>query len=108
MNKYEQFAADYDKAVKATVKLENTEDGGTCNFDAPALKVERWQEKKLDEALRAYGYSCFKWTGRSMVWGYVLSVPSSGQGNRRSRRAEAIKDELIKMGYDMSMYYQAD
>ena len=42
------------------------------------------------------------------VMGWVFSPRSSGQANRRSRRAEAISEALKAKGYNAGMYYAMD
>lgn len=107
--KYAKLRDDLRAAYDATSWAEHTEDGGTCNFDSPALDLPRWNEKLVKQAAKEAGMGAFKWTcGKSVVLGWVFSFQSTGQGNRRSRRAEAIRDELKKRGYEASMYYQMD
>lgn len=107
MDKYGQLTADLLAAVKGSEQMEQTEDGGTCNFDSPALVLPRWNLEKTEAAIRNAGLRSFIWDcfGKRK---FVLSVPTSGQGNRRSRRAEAMQDSLKSAGYDASVYCQMD
>lgn len=106
--KYAKLRDDLLFAYKETEHLEQTEDGGTCNFDAPVLRLPRWDAGKIKQAAQEAGGNVFKWTERGSVIGWVFSPRSSGMGNRRTRRAEAIRDVLKRMGYDTGMYYQMD
>ncbi|MEG1758374.1 MAG: hypothetical protein RR235_07970 [Oscillospiraceae bacterium] len=107
MNKYEQLTEDLKAAVESTASLEWSEDGGTCNFDAPILILPRWQEEKVQAAAKAAGCGAWMWPCRGNKC-FIISIPSSGQANRRSRRAEAVKDELRARGYNTGMYYHMD
>ena len=94
-------------AVTAAAMLDETEDGGTCNFDSVILKIkipaqfvpQTWVE--LDKMLvRDYGKM---WRGC-----YMVDIPLSGQANRRTRMAEAACKELNNAGYNAFLYYQCD
>lgn len=105
--KYAKLRDDLRTALAATEPLEQTEDGGTCNFDSPALFLPRWNGKLIEQAAKEAGCGAWKWT----LWGssrWVISFRSTGQANRRSRRAEALVKELTRMGYDCTEYCQAD
>ena len=87
--------------------LDETEDGGTCNFDSVILKIkipaelapQTWVQ--LDKMLvRDYGRM---WRGC-----YMVDIPLSGQANRRTRMAEAACKELNNAGYNAFLYYQCD
>lgn len=97
--------------------LEN--DGGSCNFDTPAFRVERMQEATIQEAARLAGVRVepFNWFGgRRWFW---LMVTLRGQGNRRSKMMEAAQRVLnaaapeagrtgIHPGFRACGYYQMD
>ena len=94
-------------AVNAAAMFDETEDGGTCNFDSVILKIkipaqfapQIWVE--LDKMLvRDYGRM---WRGC-----YMVDIPLSGQANRRTRMAEAACKELRNAGYNAFLYYQCD
>lgn len=106
--KYAKLRDDLKSAYAETAHLENTEDGGTCNFDSPVLHLERWNADKIEQAAKEAGGSARKWTSGRMVMGWVFSPNSSGQGNRRTRRAEAISAAMKARGYSAGMYYQMD
>ena len=106
--KYARLRDDLIAAYEATEYLEETEDGGTCNFDAPVLHLERWDAKKIKQAAKEAGGGAFKWTWGRTSMGWVFSTRSSGQANRRTRRAEAIRDFLKERGYNTGMYYAMD
>jgi len=106
--KYAKLRDDLKAALEETAYLETTDDGGTCNFDSPVLELPRWDADKVIQAAEEAGSSTFKWTAGSTVLGWVFNPRSSGQGNRRTRRAEAISKALATKGYSASMYYQMD
>ena len=94
-------------AVNAAAMLDNTEDGGTCNFDEVTLKIKipkkfiQYISVKLEKMLTR------DW-GRLWKGYYLVDIPLSGQGNRRTRMAEAACQALKAAGYDAQVYYQCD
>ena len=63
MNKYEKLTEDLMKALKDTEYIENDtriEDDGTCNFDTPALFLNRWREDKVCAAAQSAGSYAIK------------------------------------------------
>jgi hypothetical protein len=83
-------------------------DGGTCNFDTPAIRLPGVREKFIRECAAVAGLeaSPFDWFGRRR-WFFVF-VPLKGQANRRSRMAEAATRRLKELGLDAVLYCQAD
>lgn len=106
--KYTKLRDDLLAVYLETEHIEQTEDGGTCNFDAPTLDLPRWSAEKIKQAVKEAGGSAWKWTWGNHVMGWVVSPRSSGQANRRSRRAEAISTAMKARGYDAGMYYAMD
>lgn len=106
--KYAKLRDDLIAAYAETEYLEQTEDGGTCNFDAPVLRLDRWNAKKIKQAAEEAGSGAFRWTVGKTMLGWVFATKSSGQANRRTRRAEAISEALKAKGYDAGMYYAMD
>ena len=106
--KYAKLRDGLKAALAETEYLEATEDGGTCNFDSPVLNLPRWNGAKIEQAAEEAGYSASKWEWGSKVMGWIFSMSTSGQGNRRTRRAEAISKAMAAKGYSASMYYQMD
>jgi hypothetical protein len=82
-------------------------DGGTCNFDTPAVCLPGTREKFVEECATAAGIStsAFKWF-RSRY--FFVFVPLYGQANRRSNMAEAANRRLKELGFDALLYCQAD
>ena len=106
--KYAELAEALKKAFTAGKEAAGrTNDGGTCNFDAPTLNLKGWAEAKVKQAAKAAGLNCFVWN----LWGsksFVFSLPIAAQGNARTVAAEAMRDSLKIAGYDAGMYYQVD
>ena len=94
-------------AVNSAAMVENTEDGGTCNLDCVTLKIS--MPKKIAAAawVRLDKMLVSDW-GRLWRGYYLVDIPLSGQGNRRTRMAEAARDALKAKGYDAAVYYQCD
>ena len=103
----EMLAADLKDAVAYGLEHAGTDDGGTCNFDAPTLHLPRWNQKMVEAAAKEAGTGCFQWKAFSKSV-YVFSVPGVGQGYTRTCAAEAMSDFLKDRGYDAGMYYQMD
>ena len=101
-------------AVAAQAVLDRRgEDDGTCNLDSPAIRLERWPEKKIQAcaAEAGVGLDSFSWFG-GRRWHFV-STPHGGQGNLRTRCAEAAGQSLANdldgvAGVTTMMYYQMD
>ena len=89
-----------------------TEDGGTCNFDAPALFLPDLQPYEVEAIATAAQCHVFQWETskkRPHYRYFVFSTPyNSGQGNRNTRMAETMADVLRDLGYDSTVYYQID
>lgn len=107
--KYKQLYLDLLDAFTAgqNAMLENPEDGGTCNFDAPTLTLPRWNTAKVKQAAQEAGLGIFE----HKIFGareYVITPEVCAQGNARTRYAEAMRDSLAAAGYDAGMYYQMD
>lgn len=94
-------------AVNAATMLADTEDGGTCNFDMVTLKI------KIPKKFIQYIYVKLEkmyardW-GRLWRGYYLVDIPLSGQGYRRTRMAEAACESLKAAGYNAMMFYQCD
>lgn len=87
---------------------ENDEDGGTCNFDAPALNLPRWKRADIEACAKAAGLIVRDWKPYGMRR-WVFSVPfPCGQANLRSRMAEAMTASLKESGFDAMDYCQLD
>lgn len=94
-------------AVNAAAMLADTEDGGTCNLDMVTLKIKI--PKKLTQyiSVKLEKMLAHDW-GRLWKDYYLVDIPLSGQGNRRTRMAEAACQALKDAGYDARVYYQCD
>ena len=107
--KYAKLRDDLRAALQAGREAEaaNPEDGGTCNFDSASLCLPRWSFAKVEQAAKEAGTNCFKWKafGHTRL---VFRPDTRGQGNARSRNAEAMTAALSKMGYDALDYCQMD
>jgi len=105
--KYIKLVEDLKKCADNVCHLGLTEDGGTCNFDSLELTLPRWNEEKTIAAIEAAGLHGYK----STVWRtvvYVISPPMGGQGNARTRQAEAMRGYMEGIGYSASVYYAMD
>ena len=109
MDKYEALSEALKRATAAALEAvaRDPEDGGTCNFDAPAIALPRWNEAKVKAAAEAAGTGCYSWKlfGEKL---FVFPIRAGGQGNSRTRAAEAAERSLKADGYNATMYYQMD
>lgn len=112
----EDLKAGLDLAKKAAAE-NGGEDNGTSNFDAPEFYFDdRAPSPKVraqyEEACRAAGIRGF-WTsdmfGRKANRRFVFGPGCGGQGNSRTRAAEAFAKHLTAQGYsNVDVYYQMD
>ena len=101
---YDKLEADICKADIAARSVTNREDWGTCNFDTPVIKLDRASKSKLAEldwAVEPVGPGL--WRG----W-YFVFVTLDGQGNLRTRMAQAAAKSLNESGWEASVFYEAD
>ncbi len=106
MNKYELLTQALLKAKQAALVYANFEDGGTCNFDNPAITYKGMKKSLVIKAIEAAGLRAFKWKlGENYL---VISGGCFGQGNRRTRMAEVMTESLKADGYQALTYYQMD
>jgi hypothetical protein len=99
------------KAAKTIAKAATCDDGGTCNFDSPALSIpEGMKYEHVKACCAAAGVRCFDWKplGTGPKLAVLSSCAGNGQGNRRTKGAEAACKFLNERGYNCGMYYQMD
>lgn len=86
-------------------KLKDTDDGGTCNFDTPTLKLpSEWTDWMLEVAFLHTGLS-YERINKETI--HVLGAVE-GQGFRRTAMAEAFSNKLCELGYVSYVCYQMD
>ena len=105
--KYKKLADDLKAALAYGLEHMGDDDGGTCNFDAPALFLTDWKKKLVEAAARTAGVGCFEWEFLNSK-AYVFSVRGAGQGYTRTKAAEAMSHYLKEQGYEAMVYYQMD
>ena len=106
---------------KALAVIGDGEDGGTCNFDSPALDYAACGVKGKDAVrlIESLGLRCHLWkpfknhrnedgTMTHAPRYLVISGFQRGQGNCRSRMAEAFCTSMNTDGCETRMYYQMD
>ena len=92
-------------AYSEALKLKDVDDGGTCNFDTPTLKLtSEWKEADVNEAFKLTGLRPYK---VDEDYYHVLGAVE-GQGFRRTAMAQAFRDCLVELGYNSHVYYQMD
>lgn len=105
--KYKKLAEDLRNALAYGRANQGTDDGGSSNFDAPAVSLPGWDKALVEAAAKTAGTMCFEWQlGRSTS--YLFSIPGVGQGYTRTKAAEAMSGYMAAQGYDAGMYYQMD
>lgn len=96
------------RANEAALLLSETNDGGTCNFDSPVIRLLKWKDYEIKQACELAGIEIGdKLSGFWRNYRFV-STAMHGQANCRTRMAEAAKKSLEADGYDVAMYYQMD
>lgn len=106
VSRVDELAKALKRAKKEAMKYIDSEDGGSCNFDSATVRLYHWKEADVKKACEMAGVDCYKFEGKYYrPWhiGYT-----SGQGNRRSRMAEAFSESLKASGYNSGMWCAAD
>lgn len=109
------------RATFAALLRANEDDGGTCNFDSPALDFAACGIKEKDAAqlIESLGLNSFVWKpfkNHRNDDGTMIRAPKylvicgfqRGQGNCRTRMAEAFCASMNADGCETMMYYQMD
>ena len=106
--KYAKLRDDLRAALEAaSAAAAAVDDGGTCNLDAAALRLPRWNESLVKRAAEEAGAGCWKWTSYGGPR-FVFSPRVPGQARKRERAAEAMTAALRSLGYDAFNYCQMD
>lgn len=108
--KYRPLIQAIEQASEAADAIRDGDDGGTCNFDDPALKVpDGMTFQQVKACAMAAGINAIRWkpVKNGPIFA-ILSVKVHGQGNLRTEGAEAAHDVLNGLGYDCTMYYEMD
>lgn len=98
------------KAKRVALSVKG-DDGGTCNFDAPALSIPNGMNcQQVKACCTSAGVSCFEWkpfkNSPKMI--VLCGCSGPGQASLRTAGAEAACAFLRQRGYDCGMYYQMD
>ena len=94
------------EAKEEIKKYINYEDGGSCNLDSPLVKLERVNPDKLRKLNEDFEVNVHSVRGSSWWKGFFyLGIPLSGQGFRRTKMAEVIRDVLERNGFQAAVYY---
>lgn len=99
------------KAAKAIAQAADGNDGGTCNFDSPALSIpEGMKYEHVKACCSAAGVRCFDWKPFKdhEKMAVLSSCAGNGQANRRTKGAEKACKFLQTNGYKCGMYYKMD
>ncbi len=104
--KYKDLADCLRAAKEYALAHRGSDDGGTCNFDAPTIALPGWEKAKVEAAAAEAGTGCFVWNA---FGGRLFVFPiGGGQGNARTKAAEIARDFLQAAGFNAGMYYQMD
>lgn len=90
-------------ASEAAMQHANTEDGGTSNFDTCYIRLripKRLRDKSQLHFFKGWGLFSDSWS--------ILELPAHGQGNMRTRMAEAAAKSLCAAGYHATVRYEID
>ena len=111
----ERFTRALERATVAGYAFAESDDGGTCNLDSPALSINRealkqmnMDRKTIEAAITDAGLTC--WEQKSYFFSRRLVINGAffGQANRRERMAKAFAKSLEEAGYPATMYRQMD
>lgn len=90
-------------ASEAAMQHSNTEDGGTSNFDTCYIRLsipKRLREQSCMHFSDGWGLFRGCWS--------IRELPANGQGNMRTRMAEAAAQSLRDAGYNATVRYEMD
>ena len=117
----ERLAWALKRAAIASASHIGEHDGGTCNFDSPALDPSACGLSKADaeRVIKSVGLFCHDWQpfkNHRGDDGKIIKAPTflvisgfqSGQGNRHTHMAEAFCRSMNADGFETQMYYQVD
>lgn len=90
-------------ADKAARQFAESEDNGTCNFDTPVIRI-----KATEKQMASLDYKVVKVGEKGWKDCWFVFIPLMGQGNRRTRMAEAAARSLIADGFEAGVYFQMD
>lgn len=109
MDKYEKLTEDIKKALAAGAAAEAARpgDGGTCNFDSPALRLPRWIGKKIQAAAEAAGTFADDWDLYGHKY-WIIWPNCKGHADARCVYSRAMCKAFDDLGYDCTEYCQAD
>lgn len=93
--------------VSGRLAAEQVDDGGTCNFDAPALYLPRWNAAKVEQAAKEAGTGCYR-QRMHVAMHVVFSTPQVGQARKNETAAKEMTRYLASCGYDATTYRQMD
>jgi hypothetical protein len=84
------------------------EDGGTCNFDSAYLRVPGMRKAQAETIMAAFPrykvvLQDYQWHGR-----ILMLLHNRGQGNRRTRMADAAYRAFQQAGLPCGQYLQMD
>jgi hypothetical protein len=82
-------------------------DGGSANRDCPFLKIPGARKVRVEAALAAAGVRGSRIS--SSLWrGWMLYLPSHGQGDLRAVATKAAADLLRERGWNACVFYKLD
>lgn len=99
--------ADAREAARKAVES-NPEDGGSCNFDAPFIQVPpRTRRTTVEAAARKAGVNAYPMPYRGSGY-WLIGGLAGGQGNSRTRAAEAARQAIKEHDIPCWVHYQVD
>lgn len=99
------------EVAKAIAEAVSVHDGGTCNFDSPALTPpDGMKYEQVKACCAAVDVGCFDWKPfpKAPKMAVLSGCSGNGQGYRRTKGAEDACEYLKSKGYECGMYYQMD
>lgn len=106
-DKYEKFAQDISLASEFARAWADTEDDGTCNLDSMYMHATGFDSKKLIAAAKTVGVRGYDSTHRGQKIVFFAN-PECAQASARTHMAEELCNQMCKLGYKASVWYQID
>lgn len=105
--RYLKLSEDLKAAHCAADAFKDGPDDGTCNFDAMYISLPGWNKPRI----RAAAKQADLMVSIAHVFHhkvYMFQPPHGGQGERRTKQAEAMYELMKSRGYEASVYYRMD
>lgn len=106
--KYQKLADDLKTAIEAgkAAEVGIDDNSGSSNLDCVIIWLPRWNHEKIRQAAKESGLNPV--ISKCASRGIILDPITNGQGEKRTKNAEAMEKTLKNLGYSVDMWYISD